>query len=68
LSQEQLGIEVGHEQPWISNIENGKANPAYGTVDAIARALGWPVSKLVALLESVETEDRRPLDRPISHS
>jgi transcriptional regulator with XRE-family HTH domain len=65
ISQQDLGLEVGYDQGWISHIENGHANPAYGTADRIARALAWPLSRLVALAESVETEDRRPLDQPL---
>ena len=65
ISQEELGSQVGHEQSWLSNIENGYANPAYSTIDAIARALGWPASRLILLAESVETEDRMPLDKPL---
>jgi transcriptional regulator with XRE-family HTH domain len=63
--QQDLGLEVGYDQGWVSHIENGRTNPAYGTVDRIARALAWPMSRLVALAESIETEDRRPLDRPL---
>jgi transcriptional regulator with XRE-family HTH domain len=65
ISQQELGLEIGYDQGWISHIENGRTNPAYGTVDRIARALSWSTSRLVALAESVETEDRKPLDRPI---
>jgi transcriptional regulator with XRE-family HTH domain len=65
ISQENLGLEVGYDQGWISHIENGRTNPAYGTVDAIARALAWPLSQLVALAEAVETSDRKPLDHPL---
>lgn len=65
ISQQALGLELGNDQGWISHIENGYANPAYGTVDRIARALGWSLSQLVALAESIETTDRRPLDRPL---
>jgi transcriptional regulator with XRE-family HTH domain len=65
VSQQDLGLEVGYDQGWVSHIENGRTNPAYGTVDRIARALGWPMSRLVAFAESVETEDRKPLDQPL---
>jgi transcriptional regulator with XRE-family HTH domain len=65
VSQQDLGFEVGYDQSWISHIENGRTNPAYGTVDRIARALGWPLSRLVALAESVETEERKTLDQPL---
>ena len=65
ISQQDLGLEVGYDQGWVSHIENGRTNPAFGTVDRIARALAWPMSRLVALAESVETEDRKPLDEPL---
>lgn len=64
ISQEELGLELGSDQGWISHIENGRTNLAYGTVDRLARALAWPLSQLVILAESIETEDRKPLDRP----
>lgn len=65
VSQQDLGLDVGYDQGWISHIENGRTNPAYGTVDAIARALQWPLSQLVALAESIETNDRKPLNQPL---
>ena len=65
ISQQDLGLEVGYDQGWLSHIENGRTNPAYGTVDRIARALAWPMSRLVTLAESIETEDRKPLDQPL---
>jgi transcriptional regulator with XRE-family HTH domain len=66
ISQQDLGLELGYDQGWVSHIENGHANPAYGTVDRIARALAWPMSRLVAFAESIETENRKPLDQPLS--
>lgn len=65
ISQQDPGLEVGYDQGWLSHIENCRTNPAYGTVERIARALAWPTSRLVALAESVETEDRKPLDQPL---
>jgi predicted transcriptional regulator len=65
VSQQDLGLEVGYDQSWVSHIENGHANPAYGTIDRIARALAWSMSQLVTLAESIETEDRKPLDQPL---
>jgi transcriptional regulator with XRE-family HTH domain len=65
ISQEELGLELGYDQGWISHIENGRTNPAYGTVDRLARALAWSLSQLVIFAESIETEDRRPLDQPL---
>jgi transcriptional regulator with XRE-family HTH domain len=68
ISQQQLGLDVGYDQGWISHIETGHGNPAYGTVDRIARALGWPLSNLVTLAESIETNDHRPLDQPLTRT
>jgi predicted transcriptional regulator len=65
ISQQDLGLEVGYDQSWVSHIENGHANPAYGTIDRIARALAWSMSQLVTLAESIETEGRKPLDQPL---
>jgi transcriptional regulator with XRE-family HTH domain len=65
ISQQDLGLELGYDQGWISHIENGRANPAYGTADRLARALAWRLSQLVSLAESIETEDRKPLDQPL---
>jgi transcriptional regulator with XRE-family HTH domain len=65
ISQQELGLELGYDQGWISHIENGRTNPAYGTVDRLARALAWPLSRLVVLAESIEIENRKPLDRPL---
>jgi transcriptional regulator with XRE-family HTH domain len=65
ISQEDLALELGYDQGWISHIENGRANPAYGTVDRLARALSLPLSELVLLAESVETKGRKPLNRPL---
>lgn len=42
ISQQELGLELGYDQGWISHIENGRTNPAYGTVDRLARALECP--------------------------
>ena len=65
MSQQTLGLELGKDQGWISHIENGRSNLAYGTVDQIARALGWRLSQLVALAESIETANRKPLNQPL---
>jgi transcriptional regulator with XRE-family HTH domain len=65
MSQQTLGLELGKDQGWISHIEHGRTNLAYGTVDRIARALGWRLSELVAFAESIETRGRRPLHMPL---
>jgi transcriptional regulator with XRE-family HTH domain len=66
LSQTELGLEAGLKQSWVSHIELGRGNPSYGTVDRIARVLGWSMWELVRLADELETEDRRPTNRPLN--
>lgn len=65
MSQTDLGLEVSLKQSWISHIELGRGNPGYGTVDRIARALGWSMAQLSKRADELETDDRRPTDRPL---
>jgi transcriptional regulator with XRE-family HTH domain len=54
MTQEALahgaGITVGH----LSKIERGLANPSWGTVEAIAKALGVTLQAVAALAEDSE--------------
>jgi predicted transcriptional regulator len=68
LTQEELASRTGDDQSWISHVENGHSNPAYSIVDGIARALEWTLEQLVASAQSLETADRRPLNRPLASS
>ena len=43
LSQKDLATASGIDQADISRIEHGRANPTFGTLNALARALGWHV-------------------------
>jgi transcriptional regulator with XRE-family HTH domain len=54
LSQEALGHAAGIHPTWISHIESGRNNPAWGSVKRIAQALGVTVSELAALAEELE--------------
>lgn len=54
LSQEELGFESGIHPTWISHIESGRANPAWGTVRRIVRVLDVPLSELVLLAEEID--------------
>ena len=67
LGLEQLAVALDADvQPsWISHIESGRQNPSWGTVDRIARALGWSIAQLAQLADELETEDRRPTDEPL---
>jgi transcriptional regulator with XRE-family HTH domain len=66
LSQTDLGLEAGLKQSWVSHIELGRGNPSYGTLDRIARALGWPMWQLSRLADELESDDRRPTDQPLN--
>lgn len=54
LSQEEIGHASEIHPTWISHIESGRNNPAWGTVQRIAAALGVKVSELAALAEKLE--------------
>ncbi len=43
LCQKDLAAASGIDQADISRIEHGRANPTFGTLNALARALGWHV-------------------------
>lgn len=65
LEQQTVALDAGVEPSWISHIESGRQNPAWGTVDRIARALGWSIAQLAQLADELETEDRRPTNEPL---
>lgn len=54
ISQEKLGFEADIDPTWISRIESGRNNPAWGSVRRIAAALELRVSKLAAKAEELE--------------
>jgi transcriptional regulator with XRE-family HTH domain len=53
LSQEELGLRARIHPTWISHIESGRNNPAWGSVRRIAEALGVRLSELAALSEEL---------------
>jgi transcriptional regulator with XRE-family HTH domain len=53
LSQEQLGLRAEIHPTWISHIESGRNNPAWGSVRRIAAALEVRLSELAALSEEL---------------
>jgi transcriptional regulator with XRE-family HTH domain len=65
LEQQTVALDAGVEPSWISHIESGRQNPAWGTVDRIARAFGWSIAQLAQLADELETEDRRPTNEPL---
>ena len=54
LSQEELGHRAGIHPTWISHIESGRNNPAWGSVRRIAEGLGIKISELAATVEDLE--------------
>ncbi len=65
LEQQTVALDAGVEPSWISHIESGRQNPAWGTIDRIARALGLSIAQLAQLADELETEDRRPTNEPL---
>jgi transcriptional regulator with XRE-family HTH domain len=56
ISQKTLGLEAGIHPTWISHIESGHENPAWGSVSRIAAALDLRLSKLAAMAEILEND------------
>jgi transcriptional regulator with XRE-family HTH domain len=54
LTQEQLANDGELHQRWVSNVENGKRNPSYGSLRRLAAALELSTSELIALAEQIE--------------
>lgn len=54
LSQEELGHRAEIHPTWISHIESGRNNPAWGSVRRIAAALDLKLSDLVVRAEALE--------------
>jgi transcriptional regulator with XRE-family HTH domain len=56
MTQEELGFKAGIHPTWVSAIERGRNNPAWGTVRRLAEALDVTLLELVALVERIELE------------
>jgi transcriptional regulator with XRE-family HTH domain len=54
ITQETLANDSGLHQRWISNVENGKRNPSYGSLRRLASGLDLSASELIARAESIE--------------
>lgn len=54
LSQEALGHQADIHPTWISHLESGRINPAWGSVKRIAAALDVPLSVLALRAEQME--------------
>lgn len=60
LSQEELGHAADIHPTWISHLESGRENPAWGTVARLCVALGIRVSELAALEEELSSAAGEP--------
>lgn len=65
LSQSTVALDAEIEPSWLSHIESGKQNPAWGSVDRIARALALSLWELAKLADELETKDRQPTNQPL---
>jgi putative transcriptional regulator len=63
MTQAALARAADTDNTRISHLENGRTNPAWGTVRRIAAALDVPVSELAALAEELEGEAAKPKAR-----
>ena len=54
LSQEELGLRAEIHPTWVSHLESGRNNPAWGSVRRLAVALDVRVSELADLAEELE--------------
>ena len=54
LSQEQLSVQSGVDQHYVSNIENGQRNPSVEMVERIATFFGFTLSRFFVEVETLE--------------
>jgi transcriptional regulator with XRE-family HTH domain len=62
LSQEELGHLSEIHPTWISHIESGRTNPAWGTVRRIATVFEVRLSEIVLLAERLAEETDDPVN------
>ncbi len=51
LTQRQLGQAADVNETWVSHIEAGRTNPAWGTVARLAAALGVSIAEIAQRAE-----------------
>jgi transcriptional regulator with XRE-family HTH domain len=64
LTQAQLAEKAGLHRQGIAKLENGEREPAWGTVRALARALGVTCSAFESEEAETTEEEPRPRGRP----
>lgn len=56
LTQEAVALRADLHQRWISNLENGKRNPSYGSLRRLAAGLDLAASELLQRAEQIEAQ------------
>jgi len=54
LTQESLSFEAGLDRTYISHLENNKKSPTIDVLGRICKAVGIPMSELLARVEKAE--------------
>ena len=62
LSQEQLGLQCGLDQHYLSNLENGRRNPSIEVLERIASFFGYSLSSFFSEVEAAEKKLFKPND------
>lgn len=65
LTQESLADGADLDATSIRGIERGIANPTWDVADRVARVLGLALHELARRADELETNDRRPTNRPL---
>lgn len=66
LTQRQLADSADVNETWISHIESGRTNPAWGTVARIATALGVSIADLASRADALAATTREEHESPSS--
>jgi transcriptional regulator with XRE-family HTH domain len=56
LSQEKVARRSGLHLTWINRVENGHANPTWGSIKRVAAALAVSLGELATLAEEKDRE------------
>ena len=66
LSQKEVALALEMDQAQFSRIENGKTDPAFSTIEKVARALGVGLAELVNtdnVFEEVNSYDKSVIEK-----
>jgi transcriptional regulator with XRE-family HTH domain len=65
LTQEAVSLRADLHQRWVSNVENGKRNPSYGSLRRLAAGLDLSASELLARAEQIEASGIEALNTTV---